>query len=141
MVPSHTEVPEWIVSASLAGPNLTLFDVKISDATFLTFRKKVPFFSDLLILSCIFKKFSCASDPFNNFRTLFMISNLPKFNMMNTYCFPQPSGPATINGCFESLDISHGEKWSMYLFTSGVNITANFVDEKSPICKLSGTLH
>ena len=29
----------------------------------------------------------------------------------------------------------------MYLFTTGVSITGNFVDEKSPICKLSGTLN
>ena len=59
-------------SLSYAGS----FSIQLSNASFLIFEKKMSFFSDLCILSCISKMFSCANDLLNNFRTLLMISRL-----------------------------------------------------------------
>ena len=44
--------------------------VRLSDTTFLIFTKKLSFFLNVLILSNIFKNFSCVSASFNNFRSL-----------------------------------------------------------------------
>ena len=44
--------------------------VRLSDTTFLIFTKKLSFFLIVLILSNIFKNFSCVSASFNNFRSL-----------------------------------------------------------------------
>ena len=44
--------------------------IRLSDTTFLIFTKKLSFFLNVLILSNIFKNFSCVSASFNNFRSL-----------------------------------------------------------------------